>query len=290
MSFPIAEKKYLGRHNFEDVEYLKKGNGNAAISLFTGCGGAALGINQAGFEVRVMVEWDKDACNTLRCNWTLKGIQEMHDGYKIVNERRKKEGLPPIIPKRIQKREPAILQADITKLSTEEILKAGDLRVGETALLEGGFPCQGFSTAHSGRSMEDPRNRLYEECVRVIRGALPKAFFLENVPGLVSMEKGKIIRMICNDLANSGYQISWDILDACDYGVPQHRKRVIIIGLRNDVGVMLLDSDVSQLHIGGSSGPIKHPKWFEDRYPEKVQGSLFDLIKKNEQKTNIKNH
>lgn len=270
MSLPIAEKKYLGRHNFEDVEYLKKGNGNAAISLFTGCGGAALGIRKSGFEVRVMVEWDKSACETLRCNWTMKGLQEDHVGYQNSGK----------IPDWYQKREPAILQADITKLSTEEILKAGDLRVGETALLEGGFPCQGFSVAHNGRSMKDPRNRLYEECVRVIRGALPKAFFLENVPGLVSMEKGKIVRMICNDLANSGYQISWDILNAADYGVPQNRRRVFIIGQRNDVGVMLEDSDIPQLHIGGSAGPIKHPKWFEDKYPEKVQGSLFNLLGK----------
>lgn len=267
---PIAPKKYLGRQKFEDVGYLKKGNGNAAISLFTGSGGAALGIRRAGFEVRVMVEWDKYACETLRANWTMKGLQENHAGYEDTGK----------IPDWYQKREPAILQADITKLSTEEILKAGNLRVGETALLEGGFPCQGFSHAKGHRNVEDPRNRLYEECVRVIRGTLPKAFFLENVPGLVSMEKGKIIRMICNDLANSGYQISWDILNAADYGVPQNRRRVFIIGQRNDVGVMSADSDVPQLHIGGSAGPIQHPDWFEKRYPGKTQLSLFDQIKK----------
>lgn len=269
MSLPVAEKKYLGRYDVDELAYLKKGNGNAAISLFTGCGGAALGLRKAGFEIRVMVEWDKSACETLRINWTKKGLEENHPGYEDSGK----------FPDWYQEREPVILQGDITKLSTEEILKAGGLRVGEAALLEGGFPCQGFSLANNSRSMKDPRNRLYEECVRVIRGALPKAFMLENVRGLISMEKGKILRMICNDLANSGYTISWQLLDAADYGVPQHRHRIFIVGERNDVLVAPIEGR-AQYHIGGSSGPINHPKWFEERYPTKTQLSLFDQIKK----------
>ena len=72
------------------------------------------------------------------------------------------------------------------------------------------------------------------ECVRVIREALPRAFMLENVPGLVSMAKGAIIKQVCEDLAACGYDVSWEILNAADYGVPQNRKRVILVGTRND--------------------------------------------------------
>jgi site-specific DNA-cytosine methylase len=300
MSLPVAEKKYLGRYDVDELAYLKKENGNAAISLFTGCGGAAIGISQAGFEVRVMVEWDKAACDTLRFNWTKAGHEEWCD--KSISEEKKgkmkrtEEERNEIIaelekqkadgPRKTgdekgwyREREPVILQGDITKLSTEEILKAGGLRVGEAALLEGGFPCQGFSTARGRRVVEDPRNKLYEECVRVIRGSLPKTFMLENVRGLISMEKGKILRMICNDLANSGYTIYWKLLDAADYGVPQHRNRIFIIGERNDVLVQLEGMERPQYHIGGERGPINHPKWFEERYPIKTQLSLFDQLK-----------
>ena len=280
-----SEKRFLGTHDFDGVDYLKKdAKPYTVISLFTGCGGAALGIRKAGFEIRVMVEWDKQACATLRANWTKKGLDEDHDGYKIINEERKKAGKRIIRPSWYQKREPTILQADITQLKTEEILTAGSLRVGEATLLEGGFPCQGFSMANNKRDAKnianDDRNFLYLECVRVIREALPKQFFLENVPGLVSMEKGRVIRMICSDLANSGYTVNWDILNAADYGVPQNRKRVFIIGNRNDVLVMPDRKCNPQLHIGGAVGTIKHPDWFEKKYTTTTQGSLFDNLKK----------
>lgn len=259
----IIEKKYLGERDIDEIGYLRKDyKPLTCISLFTGCGGAALGLRKAGFEIRVMVEWDKSACETLRINWTRAGLKK-HLGYA-------KSGK---LPDWYQEREPAILNADITQLSVDDILKAGSLRVGEATLLEGGFPCQGFSTARGRRNVDDPRNRLYEECVRVIRGTLPKTFFLENVPGLVSMEKGKIIRMICNDLANSGYDVNWDIHDAANYGVPQHRKRVLIIGSRNDVLIYLEGMEKPQLHIGGQAGQIHYPRWFEDKYPpdEKIK-------------------
>ncbi len=167
------------------------------------CGGAALGVNAAGFEVRVFVEWEKEACKTLRCNWTKEGYIEC--GGK--QEQWGKQSWH-------QKREPAILQADITRLSTEEILTAAYLRVGECSLLEGGFPCQGFSVANNHRDTsdhtKDKRNTLYLECVRVIREAQPGTFFLENVPGLVSMEQGRVIRLITKDLAECGYTITWN--------------------------------------------------------------------------------
>jgi site-specific DNA-cytosine methylase len=322
VSLPPSEKVYYGRHKIEELHYLTPEFAQkhpTAISLFTGAGGAALGVRQAGFEVRVMVEWEKAAVSTLKANWTQAGhdawidrqiteIRSFETRYPSGHRGNYKKGEKWSGPNRksdrdalvgtLQKwkaqgwgrkgrkggwwqpREPAILHADITQLSTADILKAGDLRVGEATILEGGFPCQGFSMANNNRGMHDARNFLYLECVRVIREALPRTFLLENVPGLISMEKGKIIRMIVNDLANSGYQVNWDVLNAADYGVPQHRKRVFIIGQRNDVMVFPNHGDacVPQLHIGGAAGPFQHPSWFEGKYPEKTQLSLFDAL------------
>jgi DNA (cytosine-5)-methyltransferase 1 len=218
------------------------------ISLFSGCGGAALGCWQAGFEVRVFVEKDRDACNTLHRNW--------------------------IDPRGMckQKRKPVIISDDITKVPTRKILEAADLKVGEADCLEGGFPCQGFSTSNSNRHVNDSRNILYRQCVRIIRQALPKTFFLENVPGLVSMAKGAIIRKIGMDLAGCGYAVNWDVLNAADYGVPQRRKRVIFLGKRVDV--MRCDFETGQigLHMG-VSGSISTPAWFEKKYPQRRAAS-----------------
>lgn len=255
----IPGSRFLGKYDLDELAYLQSPH-KTAISLFTGAGGAALGVNAAGFEVRVMVEWEKAACATLRGNWTREGFTQW--GGKLGAW-----GKQPWH----QKREPAILNVDITKTSTEEILAAADLRVGECSLLEGGFPCQGFSTASSSRDgsdhTKDERNLLYRECVRIIKEALPRTFFLENVPGLVSMEQGKVIRMICKDLAECGYTITWNIHNAADYGVPQNRLRVFIVGTRNDG--MRFDASgkgTTQYHLGGIAGPINHPAWYIKKY------------------------
>lgn len=213
------------------------------ISLFSGCGGAALGFWQAGFEVRCFVERDRDCCDTLHRNW--------------------------IDPRGMckQKRKPVILSGDITKLPTRKLLKAAGLQVGEADSLEGGFPCQGFSTSNSKRHVDDERNILYLQCVRIIRQALPKTFMLENVPGLVSIDRGATIRRICTDLAECGYHLQWDIINAADYGVPQNRKRVIFLAKRVDV--MRADFETGRIALFmGVGGSVEHPEWFEKKYPQ----------------------
>lgn len=239
----------LGTYSIKEIDRRKKTP--TAISLFSGCGGAALGLMQAGFDVRVFVEQDKYACQTLRRNWT-------------------DELGPRTIPKNNQKYQgvPAILQRDITTLTTKEILEAAKLEVGEAMTLEGGFPCQGFSTANNNRQIDDPRNALYRECVRVIKEALPQTFMLENVPGLVSMANGEIMLQIMQDLAMAGYDLTWDILDAADYGVPQRRRRVIFIGHRVDI--MSWDGKKNPgLHMGAAAGQLSVPKWYLDKYVRK---------------------
>ena len=99
-------------------------------------------------------------------------------------------------------------------------------------LLIGGFPCQGFSVANTKRSMKDERNFLYKEMLRVIKDKNPKFFVAENVKGILSMEKGKVIEMIKKDFESLGYKVDARLLNAAEYGVPQARERVVIIGNR----------------------------------------------------------
>jgi DNA (cytosine-5)-methyltransferase 1 len=98
----------------------------------------------------------------------------------------------------------------------------------------GGFPCQGFSIANMKRSREDSRNKLYLELLRVIRDKQPKYFLAENVKGLTNLDKGRVLEMILGDFESAGYRVKHKVLDAADYGVPQHRRRVIFIGVRNN--------------------------------------------------------
>lgn len=118
-----------------------------------------------------------------------------------------------------------IVHGDITKISSDEIPDDIDIILG-------GFPCQGFSIANIKRNMGDERNFLYKELMRLVKDKQPKFFVGENVKGLLSMQKGAVIQMIINDFKSLGYEVSYKLLKASDYGVPQHRERVIIIGNR----------------------------------------------------------
>lgn len=140
-----------------------------------------------------------------------------------------------------------IVLGDITKIPSSEIPNDFDILVG-------GFPCQGFSIANIKRSMEDERNFLYKEMLRLIKDKKPKYFVAENVKGLLSMQKGKVIEMIINDFQELGYDVDYKLLKASEYGVPQNRERVFIIG--NRLG-------------------LKNP------FPKKTHGSYDNLFDKN---------
>lgn len=99
----------------------------------------------------------------------------------------------------------------------------------------GGFPCQGFSVANTKRHIKDTRNTLYKQLIRVIQAKRPTFFLAENVKGILSLGKGEVIKAIISDFQSIGYKVKYKLLNAADYGVPQTRMRVIIIGVREDI-------------------------------------------------------
>lgn len=116
---------------------------------------------------------------------------------------------------------------DITNVPTESIPDAD--------IVIGGFPCQGFSVANIKRHEKDERNKLYLQLVRVIRDKKPKFFLAENVKGLTTFCDGKVFQMIISDFKELGYNVTYKVLNTADFGVPQTRQRVIIVGVRADL-------------------------------------------------------
>lgn len=121
---------------------------------------------------------------------------------------------------------------DITKEETKQFIP------DNFDLLCAGFPCQAFSLAGKRRGFEETRGTLFFDVAEILRRKRPKAFFLENVKGLVCHDKGKTLKVILNTLRNLGYNVPEPkTLNAIDYGVPQHRERIYIVGFRNDLGI-----------------------------------------------------
>jgi len=176
------------------------------ISLFSGAGGLDIGFKEAGFEIAVAVEQDPSCCNTLRLNC-------------------------PNLP---------VIEGDVSAVSTSEILKKAKLKPLEAALVIGGPPCQSFSLAGKRMGMDDERGKLLLEFSRVVHEALPAAFVMENVKGMLNWEKGKAIEAVLNEFREPviyegkeyHYDVSYKLLNSSDYGVPQHRERLFIVGNR----------------------------------------------------------
>lgn len=255
----------LERVNIENNETLKerlgKGKVLTHISLFTGIGGFDIGFAKVGIKTKVMLEFDKSCCRTLRCNFhweKLRKRTKQNGSLEFKNKKEMRKKIP-----WYHYPEPVIIEKDIRDVTTKEILESARLKVGQCTIISGGFPCQGFSLA-GRRMIDDPRNALYKEFVRIIDEAKPVFIIGENVPGIVSMAKGEIIKQICEDFANCGYDITWDILNAANYGVPQHRKRVFLIGKRID-GMIFRKNGLMEVHIAAQKGEIRHPELFYKR-------------------------
>jgi len=126
-----------------------------------------------------------------------------------------------------------VITDDICELSEHDILELTGLKPGELDLIAGGPPCQGFSINAPIRSLDDQRNHLFKEYLRIAEVLRPKAILIENVPGLVSLGKGTVVKAIYKHLEGMGYTVGHRILFAGHYGVPQMRFRTIFIALRD---------------------------------------------------------
>jgi len=123
-----------------------------------------------------------------------------------------------------------IPKGDVFKIDSDEI--------PEFDVLCAGFPCQPFSNIGQKGGLDDPRGTLIYQIVRILKDKRPKAFILENVKGLSSMGKGEILTKMLSELTSAGYSIKHKVLEAKDYGVPQIRKRLFIVGIRIDIGAI----------------------------------------------------
>lgn len=171
------------------------------LDLFAGAGGLSEGLSEAGFHSLFASEIVPVYANTYKLN---------HPGAKVFT-------------------------ADIRSLNADKVLSELGLERGQLDLLAGGPPCQGFSINAPVRSVLDQRNHLFKEYLRFVDTFAPRAVLIENVPGLVSFERGATLHAILDALAQLGYGADVRILGAAYYGVPQMRWRTIILGLRGKV-------------------------------------------------------
>lgn len=176
-------------------------SGPTAIDLFSGAGGASLGLLNAGFDLRLAVDIDPTYSLTHRAN--LPGES---------------------------------MTADLRQVDADKLSQAAGVGPGELDLLFAGPPCQGFSMIGS-RVVWDERNNLFREVLRLAASLQPRAVVIENVPGLVTLAGGAYLRAILQGLAEAGYSASCAELLAAQYGAPQMRWRLAIVGWRRDLGV-----------------------------------------------------
>jgi DNA (cytosine-5)-methyltransferase 1 len=146
-----------------------------------------------------------------------------------------------------------VLNKSVTDVTGEELLSLAHLKKGEVALVIGGPPCQSFSLAGLRKGLDDERGKLLFEFVRIVRETLPKGFVLENVRGLANWDKGKALDLLLDELSkpiiSDGITYQYDIvkpqiLNAVDYGVPQYRERLIVVGNRIGKGFLYPAPDI----------------------------------------------
>ncbi|MEX2135938.1 MAG: DNA cytosine methyltransferase [Chloroflexota bacterium] len=169
-----------------------------AIDLFSGAGGLTLGLKWAGFRVIGGIELSALAAETYRVNH------------------------PDVV----------LWEDDIRRVPVDAVRQRLKIDVGELDLLAACPPCQGFSSIRTRRrgTRVDERNDLIFEIVRFVDGLRPRAVMMENVPGLAADAR---LAVLANRLRRRGYRVSWEVLDAADYGVPQRRRRLLLLATRH---------------------------------------------------------
>lgn len=209
------------------------------IDLFAGASGMSEGFIKAGFNPISHIEMDKDACDSIKTRavyhyLTKEGKEKIYIDYLKANISR--EELYDQVPKEVLD---SVLNIEITDDSIKGIFSKIDtlLQEEKVDLIIGGPPCQAYSLLgrHQENIENDPRNKLYIQYGRFLKQYDPKAFVFENVPGLLSANKGQHFKNLKTYFRKLGYEVYHDTLDASDYGVLQARKRIIIVGWKKDI-------------------------------------------------------
>ena len=168
-----------------------------AVSLFAGAGGCSLGFQKAGYQILYALDSDIAAVETYRANFA----------------------------------DTICVQGDVREFDFGTLLDNLKIEAGELDILIGGPPCQGFSTA-GAKFWDDPRNSLLKSYVKSLEIMRPKWFIMENVEGLLTAKSGEYIYEATKAFVELGYRVRIDKIYAHEYGVPQRRKRVLVIGNR----------------------------------------------------------
>ncbi|MEE9429508.1 MAG: DNA (cytosine-5-)-methyltransferase [Melioribacteraceae bacterium] len=211
----------------------------SVLELFAGAGGLAIGLEKAGLKCVALNEIDKWACKTLRKN--------RHSWN--------------------------ILEGDIKTFSFKEYKNKVDV-------VTGGFPCQAFSYAGKKLGMKDARGTLFYEFARVVKEVKPAICIGENVKGLLSHEKGKTITGMISILDEIGYNVvPVEVLKAINFGVPQKRERVILVGIRKDIDTKYMYPQ-NHTKVYNLSDALKKGKLYNSDVPESLGAKYPDHKKK----------
>ncbi|ARD98853.1 DNA methyltransferase [Lactococcus lactis RTB018] len=233
-------------------------NNYTVIDLFSGAGGLSQGFVQAGFQILAGIDFDEAALKTYEHN--IRGAKALHEDL----------------------------------FDEEKSIKDIEVEIGsrDVDVIIAGPPCQGFSLTGS-RDLNDSRNKLYVAVVHAVNHFKPKAFMIENVPGMATLYKGAVKQQIINTFEDLGYAVSVTEkpLFAADFGVPQTRKRMFFVGFRKDLGYDYFEFPKPKLspdkYIGTAAAISDLPSLENDlgenvmNYPNEPQSDYQKLMRKN---------
>jgi DNA (cytosine-5)-methyltransferase 1 len=211
------------------------------IDLFAGAGGLSEGFIRAGFYPIAHVEMNKYACETLKTRTAyhyLKENNRINEYYDYLKGKITRNDLWKSIPEHLIK---SVINKEISPETLPSIFETIDQELGKRKvdIVIGGPPCQAYSVAGRARDpkgmVDDPRNHLYKYYVEFLKRYKPKMFVFENVPGILSANNGQYLELIFKAVQEAGYNLDKRVLNAKNFGVLQDRKRVIIIGWKNDL-------------------------------------------------------
>ena len=176
------------------------------VSLFSGCGGCDLGLT-GGFEYNHIPYARLPFDVIYAVDIDQKALNTHKLNFKCEN----------------------VVCGDICNIPSDQI--------PDHDVLVGGFPCQSFSTVNPTKDPFDDRANLYKQMVRIAKDKQPKVIIAENVKGLMTLHKGAIFKRVREAFEDAGYTLSYRLVNAANYGVPQKRERMILVGFRNDLGI-----------------------------------------------------